>query len=102
MPDEPPNDPAGYCLACAEVLALLGNKATVVFKLPCNVRLEPRTSRVARTAVWREGDHVELMHWTEQAPRHMLVHNASRRRQALVRLCERPLRAAIETMKGKP
>lgn len=102
MSDEPSNDPGGYCLACAAMLDMLGGKTTVVFKLPCAVRFEPRSSRVVRTAIWREGDHIELMHWTRreetQEPRHMIVQNMNRRRQYLVRLCEQPLRAAVEKL----
>jgi hypothetical protein len=88
-------NPADYCPDCAELIGTLGNKETIVFSMPCNVKFEPGNSAMARTAVWREGDHVEMLHWSESTPKHMILRNTNRCKQSRVRLCEKQLREAI-------
>lgn len=91
--------PLDYCADCVELVAALGGKDTAAFKLPCDVRFDVHNSRVFRCAIWRAGDHVELLHWLEATPRHMIVVNTSRRKQARVWLCEKQLRPAIKRAK---
>jgi hypothetical protein len=88
-------NPADYCPDCAELVSALGNRETIVFSMPCDVKFEPGNSNMVRTALWREGDHVEMLHWGTTLPKHMILRNANRCKQKLARLCEKQLRVAI-------
>jgi hypothetical protein len=89
-------NPADYCSDCAELLeALDSNDDACTCTLPENVRFD---THLSNTAIWHKGDVVETIGWSASPPKHMMIHNKNRRRQAYARLCTKPLRTVLERL----